>query len=96
MWKWAKRRMHVITAGAEPRVDAVAPTRDAELASMISATAQRVTRRLVALSSSGFDSPSAGEIINALERTTTAKTSRRPGVDARWKQANRVSFHHEP
>lgn len=96
MWKWAKKQMHAITVGAEPRVDAIALTRDAEPSSMISTAAQRVTRRLVALSSSGFDSPSAGEIINALERTTSPRILRRPGVDARWKEANRVPFHHQP
>lgn len=97
MLKWAKARIHQFTLSRASLTDAIAAG-DAQ-ASMISAAAQRVSRRLVALSSSGFDSPTAREITKALERTharacaASSVAPRRPGMQARWKEQNRVPFH---
>lgn len=99
MLKWAKARIHQLTLSRVSLTDAIAAGGGDAQSSMISAAAQRVSRRLVALSSSGFDSPTAREIINALERAPTharaasSAAPRRPGMQARWKEQNRVPFH---
>ena len=99
MLKWAKARIHRLTLSRASLTDAIAAGGSDAQASMFSAAAQRTSRRLVALSSSGFDSPTAREIIGALERaptrtpTASSAAPRRPGVHARWKEQNRVPFH---
>ncbi|MEQ1517100.1 MAG: hypothetical protein ABL931_11495 [Usitatibacteraceae bacterium] len=95
MFKWVRAKLDSSSVDHAGRVDANAPVRsDAQPTSMISAAAQRVTRRLVAISSSGFDSPTADDILRALERVPSPKIARRPGVHARWKEANRVPYQH--
>jgi hypothetical protein len=91
MLKWAKARIDRLTLGKASPVAGG----DALPASIISAAAERVSRRLVALSSSGFDSPTAREIIVAIrpQADRTPANPRRPGMQARWKEQNRVPFH---
>ena len=61
---------------------------------MIADAAQRATKRLVAISSAGFDPMAVRELLRTpvYAPTRTVASPRRPGVHARWKEQNRVPF----
>ena len=67
---------------------------DAASSLMIADAAQRATKRLVAISSAGFDPMAVRELLRTpvYTPTRTVASPRRPGVHARWKEQNRVPF----
>ncbi len=72
----------------------VAAGSDVASSSMIKDAAQRATKRLVAISSAGFDPMLVRELLRAPVNapTRTVASPRRPGMHARWKEQNRVPF----
>ena len=95
MLKWARARLNLLIGRHADRVNAIeSATVVAQPSLNMAAAAQRVSKRLVALSSAGFDSPAAEDILS-VAKSVAARTSlnaRRPGVHARWKEQNRVPF----
>ena len=95
MLKWARARLNLLIGRHADRVNAIASVGAEAPPSLNMATAaQRVSKLLVALSSAGFDSPTAEDIFS-VAKSVAARTSlntRRPGVHARWKEQNRVPF----
>ena len=95
MLKWAKERVRMLIlhqAGVEV---ILATANSGELpAVIIAAAAQRATRRIVAISSTGFESMTAHELVRTPAHTPMRAMAnlRRPGVLARWKEQNRVPF----
>ena len=93
MLKWAWERISVLTSHRAVQAPAaVAVPRNAAPALSIAAVALRVRKRVVAISSTGFD-PSTLQRTAALPVTSPTFTSadpRRPGVRARWKEQNRL------
>lgn len=95
MLKWARERVRMLLLHQAGHEDAIAlGSTDVQASLIIAAEAQRATRRLVAISSAGFDSLAAR---NTLEKREYAPirapmSPRRPGVAARWKEQNRVPF----
>ena len=92
MLKWARARLNLLIGRHADRVNAIDVAAQPSL--NMATAAQRVSKRLVALSSAGFDSPTAEDILS-VAKSVAARTSlnaRRPGVHARWKEQNRVPF----
>ena len=92
MLKWARARLNLLIGRNADRVNAIDVAAQPSL--NMATAAQRVSKRLVALSSAGFDSPTAEDILS-VAKSVAARTSlnaRRPGVHARWKEQNRVPF----
>lgn len=95
MLKWAKERVRMLIlhqAGVEVTL---AAANSGELpAVIIAAAAQRATRRIVAISSTGLETVAAHELVYAPAYTPMRVMAnlRRPGVHARWKEQNRVPF----
>ena len=83
-------------AGSEDAI-ALAGT-DVQPSQIIAAEAQRATRRLVAISSAGLDALSARNLLGKREYAPTRATlsPRRPGMDARWKEQNRLHLQNMP
>ena len=95
MLKWAKERVRMLVLHQAGVEDTLAAANSGELpAVMIAAAAQRATRRIVAISSTGLESMTAHELLRAPTYTPMRAMSnlRRPGVLARWKEQNRVPF----
>ena len=92
MLKWARARLNLLIGRNADRVNAIDVAAQPSL--NMATAAQRVSKRLVALSSAGFDSPTAEDILSVTKSVAarTSLTSRRPGVHARWKEQNRVPF----
>ena len=95
MLKWARERVRMLMlhqAGHENPI--VAAGSDVASSSMIKDAAQRATKRLVAISSAGFDPMAVRELLRTpvYTPTRTVASPRRPGVHARWKEQNRVPF----
>ena len=92
MLKWARARLNLLIGRNADRVNAIDVAAQPSL--NMATAAQRVSKRLVALSSAGFDSPTAEDILS-VAKSVAARSSlnaRRPGVHARWKEQNRVPF----
>ena len=92
MLKWARARLNLLIGRNADHVNAIDVAAQPSL--NMATAAQRVSKRLVALSSAGFDSPTAEDIFS-VAKSVAARTSlnaRRPGVHARWKEQNRVPF----
>ena len=92
MLKWARARLNLLIGRNADRVNAIDVAAQPSL--NMATAAQRVSKRLVALSSAGFDSPTAEDILSVAKSVAarTSLTARRPGVHARWKEQNRVPF----
>ncbi len=95
MLKWARERVRMLMlhqAGHENPI--VAAGSDVASSSMIKDAAQRATKRLVAISSAGFDPMAVRKLLRApvYAPTRMVASPRRPGVHARWKEQNRVPF----
>ena len=95
MLKWARERVRMLMlhqAGHENPI--VAAGSDVASSSMIKDAAQRATKRLVAISSAGFDPIAVRELLRTPVHAPTrvVPSPRRPGVHARWKEQNRVPF----
>ena len=92
MLKWARARLNLLIGRKADRVNAIDVAAQPSL--NMATAAQRVSKRLVALSSAGFDSPTAEDILSVAKSVAarTSLTARRPGVHARWKEQNRVPF----
>ena len=96
MLKWARERVRMLMLHQAGHEDAIsAAGSDAASSLMIKDAAQRATKRLVAISSAGFDPMLVRELLRApVSAPTRAVASpRRPGMHARWKEQNRVPFH---
>ena len=95
MMKWARERVCMLMLHQVGHEDAMAAAGgDAASSLMIAEAAQRATKRLVAISSAGFDPMAVRELLRApvYAPTRTVVSPRRPGVHARWKEQNRVPF----
>ena len=95
MLKWAKERVRMLILHQAGVEDTLAAANSGELpAAIIVAAAQRATRRIVAISSTGLESMTAHELVHAPAYTPMRAMAnlRRPGVHARWKEQNRVLF----
>ena len=83
MLKWAKERMRVLAWHRAGQADLVSLVHVDAPSSLVMATeARRVTRRLVAISSSGMEALAGRKKLNPP----------RPGVQGRWKTSDRVAM----
>jgi hypothetical protein len=83
MLKWAKERMRVLAGHRAGQANVISPAHiDAPSSVIIAAEARRVTKRIVAISSTG---------IEALAGRMKLK-AHRPGVQGRWKASDRVAM----
>lgn len=87
MIMWVRDRARTLAPNASGRADAVA-------VSAADPTMQRPTKRVAAISSSSIDASTAPEASagNQIVTTRAASSPRRPGVEARWKEQNRVPY----
>ena len=89
MFKWARERVRVLSLRGVERANA-----GASPSLNLAAVAQRVTIRVVAISSAGIDVIAGNKLLATSARAPIRKSLslRRPGVHARWKEQNRVPF----
>ena len=95
MLKWAKERVRMLILHHADVEVVLAAANSGELPGVIiAAAAQRATRRIVAISSTGLESMTAHELLRtpAYAPMRAMANLRRPGVHARWKEQNRVPF----
>ena len=95
MLKWAKERVRMLILHQAGVEDTLAAANRGKLPAVtIAAAAQRATRRIVAISSTGLESMTAHELLRtpAYAPMRAMANLRRPGVHARWKEQNRVPF----
>ena len=95
MLKWAKQRVRMLMLHQAGVEDAIASgSTNTPPVEIIAAAAQRTSKHLVAISSVRFESMSARELVRApaYAPMRVMANPRRPGVDARWKEQNRVPF----
>lgn len=95
MLKWARERLRVLTSFRGDHANAIGSvSRDLPPLFIVAAAPQRVTRRVVVISSAGFElsSDQGGLALPKNLPTLAIMSPRRPGVHARWKVQNRLPF----